>query len=162
MKDIDYVVEYHKLKRKLKAQESHYLGRLEQCHKEIEKLKGYIKNPIVKTDYNLMAILSAVGQATDVVIYDILSQSRKFEIVSARHLFCYVAYIHNRYTLSSIGLFINRDHSTVINAVQQFENYLELGYKKEQRQYKAVLELLSIGDAEGVLPGNNLSARVGS
>ena len=156
MIELDYVVEYYKLKRKLIHQEKYYLAKLHKKNKEIEKLKNYIKNPIRKSDYTLNNILSIVAQLTDVLQQDILGRSRETEIINARHLFCYISYIHNRYSLKKIGEFLNRDHSTVINSIKQYQNYLDCGYKRETRQLEESLELLSTCNGERIVSGNDL------
>lgn len=51
-------------------------------------------------------------------------QSRNLTTACYRHLFCYVAHNPGKLTIVAIGLFINRDHSTVINSLKRFNNII--------------------------------------
>lgn len=159
MNEIDYVLEYYKVKKQLQVQQLRTSSKLKKMQSEIDRLKTYLKNPIVKQDNQMMKILDIVSDVTLVIKHDVLSRNREFEIASARHLFCYIAYMHHRYSLKKIGLFLSRDHSTVINSVKQFHNALDCGYKTEHAQYRKVLELLSISDADRCISRNNLFTR---
>lgn len=55
----------------------------------------------------------------------IKGESRLREIVSARHLYCFLCkrYFSSKISLGAIGAFINRDHATVIHAVRKVSNH---------------------------------------
>jgi chromosomal replication initiation ATPase DnaA len=115
--------------------------------KEISRLKYLLTNPIRKenVDINLNVVLEAVCSATEVIPHDILAHNRQRPISTARHLFCYVAYKHYGYCLTVIGRFVNRDHSTVINSVNRYQNFLDCNYKLESNHYANCKNILSIG-----------------
>jgi chromosomal replication initiation ATPase DnaA len=79
----------------------------------------------------LKRILKAVNEVTLISENDILSKNRLKEIVFARHLYCYFACEKTRYSLKSIGTFINRDHATVIHGNNKI--LYELEYYPEVR-----------------------------
>lgn len=81
---------------------------------------------------SLEEILKSVSETSGVSVEDILSRTRKLEIVDARHIFCGIARDHHQYTLKTIGNFLNRDHTTAMHAVKNFHNRsnLEEGYQE--------------------------------
>ena len=52
---------------------------------------------------------------------DLNSKSRKRYIVETRFMFCYIAR-SMKFTLADIGRFLNRDHTTIIHALNTFNN----------------------------------------
>lgn len=66
------------------------------------------------------------------------SRSRSRELVELRSIYCYLAR-EMRYSLSTIGKSIgNRDHTTVINSVTNFNNWIETDENFRQK-YSAIL-----------------------
>jgi len=115
--------------------------------KEISRLKYLLTNPIQKekVDVNLSTILDAVCSSTNIIPHDILAQNRQRSISTARHLFCYIANIHYGYCFTVIGRFLSKDHSTVINSVNRYQNFLDCNYKLESKYYAQCKNILSIG-----------------
>ncbi len=76
---------------------------------------------------------------------DVLSKSRLFELVTARHMFCILARRHTSSSYIYIGKYINRDHATVIHG----ENKINTLYTvdKDTRRELNTLEMLIIGPA---------------
>lgn len=73
--------------------------------------------PVAEPDETgLDEILSAAATTFRVNRADILGQSRKHEILKARHVACYAAHLMG-HSHSHIGREIGRDHSTVMSAV---------------------------------------------
>ena len=76
---------------------------------------------------------------------DVLSKSRLFELVTARHMFCILARRHTSSSYIYIGKYINRNHATVIHG----ENKINTLYTvdKDTRRELNTLEMLIIGPA---------------
>lgn len=147
---IDYYVSYLKERRQVRYLESKVENIESKYQKEIERLKTMIINPINKMNKNkeLLEILQKVCDASGIMPHDILSKTRKREVVIARQLFCYLTMTYYNYTLVQVGRFLARDHSTVIHSVNAYTDYLQMKYKNETAIYEDAKNLLSIGDGE--------------
>lgn len=147
---IDYYVSYLKERRQVRYLESKVENIESKYQKEIERLKTMIINPIHKMNKNkeLLEILQKVCDASGIMPHDILSKTRKREVVIARQLFCYLTMTYYNYTLVQVGRFLSRDHSTVIHSVNAYTDYLQMKYKMETAIYEDAKKLLSIGDGE--------------
>jgi chromosomal replication initiation ATPase DnaA len=148
---MDYVVGYFREKKKTQylTQKVEYLVR--EYEKEILRLRNIILNPIQKQRSNkeMIEILNVVCSVTNTIPNDIIEKNRLAENVIARQLFCYIAVMHCGYTLKSVGVFLSRDHSTVLHSRDKYIEFLECHwYKKEQNYYNDCKRLLSIGDGE--------------
>ena len=78
-------------------------------------------------------ILEIVSESCGTTVEEILSKTRKSEIVDARHIFCGIMKKYFDYPYKNIGEHAGgRDHTTAIHAVKTFENrcVLEDGYKQ--------------------------------
>ena len=113
--------------------------------KEIQRLKEIISNPINRNaeHHDLEVILKSVSSVTGIIPQDILGRNRQRNISVARHLFCYLAYNQNGFTLTSIGRFLVKDHSTVLNSIRKYENYIDCKYKEEIQLYEQCKRILS-------------------
>lgn len=147
---IDYYVEYLKERRQVRYLETKVELIERNYQKEIERLKTMIINPIHKMNKNkeLLEILQKVCDASGIMPHDILSKTRKREVVIARQLFCYLTMTYYNYTLVQVGRFLSRDHSTVIHSVNAYTDYLQMKYKNETAIYEDAKNLLSIGDGK--------------
>lgn len=147
---IDYYVEYLKERRQVRYLETKVELIEGNYQKEIERLKTMIINPIHKMNKNkeLLEILQKVCDASGIMPHDILSKTRKREVVIARQLFCYLTMTYYNYTLVQVGRFLSRDHSTVIHSVNAYTDYLQMKYKNETAIYEDAKNLLSIGNGE--------------
>ena len=67
-----------------------------------------------------------------------LDNTRKRDIVVPRQIAMYYAVRETNLTLTSVGLFFNKDHATVIHAMKCVEN--TLSYNKEFKQQKRELD----------------------
>lgn len=85
-------------------------------------------------------LLDAVESGTGVLKVDIISKSRKREVSDARKIFYHVAChkIGRALTLTELGVFLNRDHSTVLHNRTQAETLLQID-KKFNEQYNRVI-----------------------
>ena len=57
-------------------------------------------------------------------VTDIKEMSRKAELVSIRHIFCYFATMLG-YRRTEVGDFLNRDHSTVVHGLRYCSNMID-------------------------------------
>lgn len=73
----------------------------------------------MKPNYNLDFILKCVCSYFAVTESKIKSTSRRADIVKIRHIFFYLCVEYSEYSKVKIGLFINRNHATVIHAVKR-------------------------------------------
>lgn len=72
-------------------------------------------------------IMDVVARYTGISTDKIKGSSREKEIVAARHLYCYFVKYYTRLSLKAIGRTIgNKDHSTVINAIQKVNDAMDL------------------------------------
>lgn len=71
-------------------------------------------------------LLHIICESFEVTKADVLSKSRKQDLVSVRQMFCKLVVNDFRcMTLKSCGKFIGgRDHSTIIHSIRQFDNIL--------------------------------------
>lgn len=102
-------------------------------------------------------LLKLVSKVTEIPVEDIKSKSRKREIVTARHTFCYACQkmphlFSKPVSLVSIGDIINRGHATVIYSVKQFESFLEHEkeiqdiYRKLQKETAGIKQTDEVDD----------------
>jgi len=70
-------------------------------------------------------ILEIISQECDVSLSEILTRCRKKEVVNARFIFCAVMKRHFTYSLKRIGAIVHRDHTSVIHAIEEFDNRLK-------------------------------------
>ena len=64
-------------------------------------------------------IFTAIEQVFPVTRADIIGPRRRRNEGEARHLFCWILRRHTRMSLSQIGSYIGRDHTTIIYAVNR-------------------------------------------
>ena len=145
--EINYLERYLTTKQKHRNLLLKHEATIVKYDKEIARLKYLLTNPVRKEneDVELTTILEAVCSVTEIIPHDILAQNRQRHISIARHLFCYLAYKHYGYCLTAIGRFLIKDHSTVINSVNKYQNYLDCQYKLEAKYYAQCKRILSIG-----------------
>lgn len=90
-------------------------------------------------------ILSTVSAASGVYRQDILSKSRRREVVLSRHLIAYYCYCKKIGSLSWIGKKIgNKDHSTVIHAKNGIEDLLQVKDNNLMPLYEITKHLLEL------------------
>ena len=100
-------------------------------------------------------LLNLVSKVTDIPVSDIKSKSRKREVVTARHTFCYACQnmphlFSKPVSLVSIGDIINRGHATVIYSVKQFESFLEHEKEIQELYRKLQIETANIKQTDEV------------
>jgi chromosomal replication initiator protein len=82
-------------------------------------------------DEKMNDLLNLASNHTKILKHDILSKSRKRELAYVRSCIMYVARKRNYGTLTKIGLYFEgRDHSTVINAVNLVQSFIDIKDKE--------------------------------
>ena len=134
---MDFYNKYLDTARKLKNVQLINQSKIRELEREIQRLKIQIINPkqIPQYDRELIKILSAVSESSMITQGDIIGLSRQRSVAVVRFCFMYIAH-ESGFTLSEIGRFLNRHHSTVIHGVRAFEKFIEIGYKYECRVYE--------------------------
>lgn len=89
--------------------------------------------------YTLDEILREVCKRLGVTKASVISDSRRMELVRARHLYCLIARRYTRHSFTEIAEVIERDHSTVIFAVNKLSAYMTL---REEIDYLDVVNSL--------------------
>jgi chromosomal replication initiation ATPase DnaA len=112
--------------------------------KEIKRLKQEIIQPkcdLKTIDADWTDAMRVCCQAYDVTPDLVISSLRKQSVVYARHMFSFLCRKHLKMTFSSIGYILGRDHSSVMNAINVFDNLIT--HDRNTRQtYETSLQLL--------------------
>ena len=142
----DYYQEYIRAKTQLARLKVAHQNKISNLEKEIEKLRHQIARPYkpLMANATLEELLEVVCRATGVLPSELCSRFRNLEYVRARHLFFYIASRHLGLHLTKIGLFMNRDHSTVIHGKNAYQDYLDMGFQPECDYYNQSIEMLGI------------------
>lgn len=121
---------------------------LKQLLDETEiKIEMLIGKP-VKVYYNIRVInirpgelLDIICEVCDVEIVDVLSPKRYAELVKARQIFSWFAYNEMKVQQKRIAEILgNRDHTTIVNALQQAKDFIDTNDVKFMPAYNAVDE----------------------
>lgn len=96
-------------------------------------------------------VMNAVVLHTGTGASDIKASRRTNDIVTARHLFCYVARVMTTNSYPQIAAHIKRDHTTVISSVRRIEGWLEKGHPRVTADVEAIklLVVRLASDVEG-------------
>ena len=112
--------------------------------KEIKRLKQEIIQPkcdLKTIDADWTDAMRVCCQAYDVTPDLVISSLRKQSVVYARHMFSFFCRKHLNMTFKSIGYILGRDHSSVMHAINVFDNLVT--HDKTTRQtYETSLQLL--------------------
>jgi chromosomal replication initiation ATPase DnaA len=85
----------------------------------IERLFAFLR----QTAPTLAEVSQAVCQLYCLEPDELWRRRQRLEVVLPRQIFCYLAHRHTRHSLSRIGKFLNRDHSTVWWAVRRIDRF---------------------------------------
>jgi chromosomal replication initiation ATPase DnaA len=112
--------------------------------KEIKRLKQEIIQPkcdLKTIDADWTDAMRVCCQAYDVTPDLVISSLRKQSVVYARHMFSFFCRKHLNMTFNSIGYILGRDHSSVMHAINVFDNLIN--HDRTTRQtYETSLQLL--------------------
>lgn len=140
---MDYYHKYLQVSKKLQNNNIQREAKIRMLESEITRLKVQLINPVMIPEFNteLIDILQVVCECAMVTKEDILKGGRKQEFIQARFCFCYLAW-KSGFGCSEVGRFLNKHHTTIIHANNEFEKWLELGYKYEVNLYNKCKERL--------------------
>jgi chromosomal replication initiation ATPase DnaA len=112
--------------------------------KELKRLKQEIIQPkcdLKTIDADWTDAMRVCCQAYDVTPDLVISSLRKQSVVYARHMFSFLCRKHLKMTFNSIGYILGRDHSSVMHAINVFDNLIN--HDKNTRQtYEISFQLL--------------------
>lgn len=93
----------------------------------IADLPAHVRTTIRKRTkkYTQAIILEAIGKVTGVTFEQIHMRKRTLELVTARQIYCFQMRDKLPWSLKNIGTSINRDHTTVIYAIEAYHNLYE-------------------------------------
>lgn len=141
---MNYEYEYIKLKSLRTRERQRFQMRINELKEQIADLREQLIDPFEppKFDMQMNDLLTIVSKTTNITKREILGNSRKREIIQARGLFCYMAVRNLNKMRTTTGQFLNRDHSTIINAVKNYDGYIEMNVKPEVKFYETAVAYL--------------------
>jgi chromosomal replication initiation ATPase DnaA len=141
---ISHYQEVHNLKQEIRRLRLQITDITVKHDKELKRLKEEIIQPkcdLKTIDADWTDAMRVCCQAYDVTPDLVISSLRKQSVVYARHMFSFLCRKHLKMTFSSIGYILGRDHSSVMNAINVFDNLVT--HDKTTRQtYETSVQLL--------------------
>lgn len=86
-------------------------------------------------------IIFKVSQLTGVTVEEIMSRSRKYEIITARFAAYYAVYLHYNRSLSKTGRYFKVHHSTILHGINAFCDRAEF---KQNIEYQLLKDIACI------------------
>lgn len=138
---MNYEYEYIKLKALRTRERQRFEMRISELKEQIADLREQLIDPYEppQFDIEMNHLLTIVSRVSNITKREILGNSRKREIIQARGLFCYMAVRNLKKMTTTTGRFLNRDHSTIINAVKNYDGYIEMNVKPEVKLYETAV-----------------------
>lgn len=93
---------------------------IEECERRINDI--YFP-PILA--YNTAAIFTAIENTTGITPEQLKSKTRVSEVVDIKIIFAYILRKYENATLGRIGIYINKDHSTIIHYLKKYDSLYE-------------------------------------
>jgi chromosomal replication initiation ATPase DnaA len=141
---ISHYQEVHNLKQEIRRLRLQIADITVKHDKELKRLKEEIIQPkcdLKTIDADWTDAMRVCCQAYDVTPDLVISSLRKQSVVYARHMFSFLCRKHLKMTFSSIGYILGRDHSSVMNAINVFDNLIT--HDRNTRQtYETSVQLL--------------------
>jgi chromosomal replication initiation ATPase DnaA len=136
--------ETHNLKQEIRRLRLQIADITVKHDKELKRLKEEIIQPkcdLNSIDADWTDAMRVCCQAYDVTPDLVISSLRKQSVVYARHMFSFFCRKHLNMTFNSIGYILGRDHSSVMHAINVFDNLVT--HDKTTRQtYETSVQLL--------------------
>lgn len=102
------------------------------------------KKKAVKGVFTKERLIEAVCEAYEVQMEDIFSQSRKMNLVSARHCFQYILSIYTKESLKEIATYCKKsDHTSIMHSRDKVAHILE-GQSQESKRIKGIIKNLGL------------------
>jgi len=79
-------------------------------------------------DNHLHLLLTLVSISSGIPTCEIKGKSRRADICTARHIFCYLAR-KEKYTCKEIGIVIEKSHSNIIHSCRLVEDMISINQK---------------------------------
>lgn len=138
---MNFEYEYIKLKALRTRERQRFEMRINELKQQITDLRQQLIKPYEPPQFDLEMneLLTIVSKVTNITKREILGDSRKREIIQARGLFCYMAVKNLKKMKITAGRFLNRDHTTIINAVKKYDGYIEMNVKPEAKYYETAV-----------------------
>lgn len=103
----------------------------------IDKLKEYEENYIKKNirSYNVTSLISdqmfdhyalQICQMYGITLKELKGKDRYFQLVMARVHFCRYMRLEHKASVTALGRYLNRDHSTVIHYFKKYKLYHQI------------------------------------
>jgi len=108
-------------------------------YKKVKEPKMF--DDVPQPDKEELLVLLAISSECNVEIQDILGRNRKTEIVDARKIYMIILYVYFNYKLVQISLRTNRDHSTIIHAINVHDDLIKTNASYREK-FKKVLKNL--------------------
>jgi|11BtaG_2_1085332.scaffolds.fasta_scaffold47540_2 hypothetical protein len=148
---INQLVDWGQVERKRKNNGAEYkytlVNRLPEPYSAVgvEFLGGIRDEVKLGESLEFAPLLSLISKFYNQNINDVLSSSRKREIVMCRHIFSHIAFFNiPNVTKRSIGKFLGaRDHSTAINSISRVAGFLEVD-KDFKAEYDKLLKYIDL------------------
>jgi chromosomal replication initiation ATPase DnaA len=141
---ISHYQEVHNLKQEIRRLRLQITEITVKHDKELKRLKEEIIQPkcdLKTIDADWTDAMRVCCQAYDVTPDLVISSLRKQSVVYARHMFSFLCRKQLKMTFSSIGYILGRDHSSVMNAINVFDNLIT--HDRNTRQtYETSVQLL--------------------
>jgi chromosomal replication initiator protein len=136
--------ETHNLKQEIRRLRLQIADITVKHDKELKRLKQEIIQPkcdLKTIDADWTDAMRVCCQAYDVTPDLVISSLRTQSVVYARHMFSFFCRKHLNMTFNSIGYILGRDHSSVMHAINVFDNLVT--HDKTTRQtYETSVQLL--------------------
>jgi len=114
---------------------------LDKSQEDIQKILGRpvtVNYKINKHKHSFDDLTNAVCLACEITLPELKSNSRIQKLVIARQIFCWFGYNWCKFTVTDIGLFIGRDHSTVIVSREKVNDMMDIN----DQEYMQKMELV--------------------
>ena len=141
--EVDYLVLYGKTRQRVRALEQQLERLIAKHNVEVETLKAELNNPTRKATFQNKSVINdlllEVCKATNTTAGQLMGPSRERNIVTARHLFFYIARHEYNQSWAKMTRLLDRHHTSGMHGAAQYANYLNLGYKGETKLYSMVM-----------------------
>lgn len=123
-----------------------YPGIKEALDEAQEKIQMILELPVT-VNYALVVhkpptldmVMQMISEVTNVSVAMIKSDVRETKYVIARQLFCWYAVTWCKYTMVKVGLFLGKDHTTVVHSRNKVNDMIQTG----DVEYKALINQMS-------------------
>jgi len=80
----------------------------------------------------------------------VLGKSRTKEFTTPRMIYCYLAYLYTNISLEKIGMYVNRDHSTVLASTKRIQGFVDIGKESICQDINIICNKLNLYDYQKI------------